>query len=160
MIPTRISPRKAEPRFGIALRWLDPIEGGWWPGGARDPNPTMRGITQRTYDAYRQQQGLPLQSVRLLSDAEHEAIYYANYWRLGGCPVVPWPLALVHFDACVNHGVGNARKLLRRCNTVEGYLTLRDALYNSIVARHPAQQPNLAGWKRRLARLRAFTETL
>lgn len=151
-----------EERFRLALVWLKPIEGGWWPGGRRDPNPTMRGITQRTYDAFRQRQGLPVQSVRGIADAEHDQIYRAEYWVAGRCSTMAWPLALVHFDACVNHGVGNARKLLKRLpeQTPAAYITLRRAFYHSILERHPDWEPNRAGWAKRMDKLTRLLEKL
>lgn len=159
------SPIPGEERFRFALRWLGPIEGGWWPGGPRDPNPTMRGVTQRVYDVFRTARGLPTQSVRHLSNDEHDAIYREEYWLAGGCPTLPWPLGLVHFDACVNHGVGRARKLLAKLAasgppTPGRYIALRRAFYRAIVDRNPNQAPNAPGWERRMVRLASLTERL
>ncbi|WP_377846987.1 glycosyl hydrolase 108 family protein [Bosea sp. UC22_33] len=47
------------------------------PGGA-----TMKGVTQRVYDAYRERRGLPQQSVRLISEAEIQEIYRKQYWNV------------------------------------------------------------------------------
>ncbi len=44
------------------------------PGGA-----TMKGMTQRVYDAYRERRRLPLRSVRLIDDAELREIYRRQY---------------------------------------------------------------------------------
>ena len=56
--------------FSSALKEVLKHEGGYSnhpqdPGGA-----TMRGITQRVYDAYRRNSGLELRNVRNISDAE------------------------------------------------------------------------------------------
>lgn len=39
-------------------------------------------------------------------------IYYDRYWVKGGCENLPHRLAFLHFDGCVNHGVGRANKFL------------------------------------------------
>lgn len=79
------------------------------PGGA-----TNKGITQVVYDAYRTERRVPIQSVRLITDPEVEAIYLERYWKAGHCDLLPWPISLAHFDACVNAGIPQATKLLQR----------------------------------------------
>lgn len=147
-----------EEAFRAALVWLRPIEGGWWSGGRSDPNPTMKGITQKTYNAFRRKKGLPLQSVRLVVDEEHNEIYRTGYWLAAGCHLLPAPLALVHFDAAVNHGVRNAARLKARINgsaedPAQDYIRVRRAFYEAIIARNPDLEPNRLGWKRRMDKL-------
>jgi lysozyme family protein len=79
------------------------------PGGA-----TNKGITQRVYDGYRRRRGLPLQSVRDISDAEVSAIYRAQYWDAIKGDELPAGLDLVMFDSAVNSGTGQATKWLQR----------------------------------------------
>ncbi|MEQ1672651.1 MAG: glycosyl hydrolase 108 family protein [Hyphomicrobium sp.] len=40
-------------------------------------------------------------------------IYRARYWQPGSCASLPEAVALMHFDAAVNHGVGGAIRLLQ-----------------------------------------------
>lgn len=140
--------------FFRALGWLWPIEGGWWPGGPSDPNPTMFGITKRTYDAARARYGWYPKRIQDITKAEATTIYWVDYWTAGRCGGLGWPLALVHFDACVNHGVGNANKLLRRANgSWIDYIAARRAFYADIIAANPDLAPNARGWENRMKKL-------
>ena len=92
--------------FQRALEVILKEEGGFVddpddPGGA-----TNFGITQATYGA------LPIEHITIL---EVEDIYKARYWFAGSCgKITSYPLALIHFDGCVNIGVKRAGKLLQR----------------------------------------------
>jgi lysozyme family protein len=77
------------------------------PGGA-----TMCGITQREYDAWRKAQELPVRTVKLITEAEGQDIYYSSYW-LPECPLLPVGLDLCFFDAAVNEGTHEAIKILQ-----------------------------------------------
>lgn len=101
--------------YAEALLLILRLEGGWWPGAKSDPNPTMHGITQRTYDAYRKAQTLPPRSVRWI-EPDEEAAIYRTYWTGAGCQHLDWPVCVVHFDCAVNSGPGNAKILGRRAN--------------------------------------------
>lgn len=141
--------------FYRALEWLWPIEGGWWAGTAKsDPNPTMYGITARTFaDAQRRYNWYP-KPVREITKAEATVIYWLEYWMAGGCHKLAWPLALVHFDACVNHGVGNAARLLRRANgSWVDYIAARISFYKAIIEANPDLAPNARGWANRMTKL-------
>ena len=66
--------------YSAAAAWTMAREGGWYDGSnPRDPNPTMKGVTQHTYDKYRRDKGLPIRSVRLISDEEWADIAQ-SYW--------------------------------------------------------------------------------
>lgn len=68
------------------------------PGGR-----TSRGITQRTYDAYRRHRGLAVQDVYHAAQVEVEDIYHMSYWE----PYADrWPAGvdLSYFDWAVNAG--------------------------------------------------------
>lgn len=92
-------------------------EGGWYDGSQpHDPNPTMYGVIQRTYDAYRKKRGLPFRSVRLIEQHELEAIY-RGYWDDASLETVVRiaPLtAITMFDHSINGGPGTAVELLQR----------------------------------------------
>lgn len=104
--------------FEQALDLVLGFEGGF----ANDPNDpggaTNYGITQHTYDDYRRNAGLSQQSVRGITHQEVTLIYKSNYWIDGGCDkldlIDPF-LALVHFDGCVNSGIGQQARILQRC---------------------------------------------
>lgn len=76
-------------------------------GEERDPNPTLDGVTQATYDRYRDEWRLPRQSVKLASEAELERIYRA-YWERARCPEIAAlapALAVVHYDSAIQHRI-------------------------------------------------------
>lgn len=82
-----------------------------WEGGkVDDPHDrggrTNRGITQRTYDGWRADQGLPKRDVYDLEEDELQAIYRNLYWW--PAKDLPWPLCLVVFDTAVLFGAGRA----------------------------------------------------
>ncbi len=71
--------------LAITLKW----EGGYSnhpddPGG-----PTMRGIIQREYDAWRKRHGGRLRPVRQIEEDELQAIYRTEYWDAMGCEDLP-----------------------------------------------------------------------
>jgi lysozyme family protein len=108
------------------------------------------------------------------------AIYYSHYWLKGKCDRLPANIAVLHFDGCVNFGVGQAAKFLQRSVSVQvdgaiGEITIdaakmlnqitvcnticdhRDNYYKQIVFNKPAQGRFLNGWLRRNAEMRAFS---
>ena len=94
----------------ITLHW----EGGWSnhpadPGGA-----TMRGVTQQVYDGYRQRRGLPLRSVRNISEEELQTVYRKQYWDVVRGDDLPRGLDLAVFDFAVNSGPSRAVKFLQK----------------------------------------------
>lgn len=105
MTPTRFEAALCE-----TLKW----EGGW-SNDPHDPGgPTMCGVIQRVYDAWRDSRGLPRQSVRSIENAEIKAIYQQNYWRLVRGDDLPPGIALAVFDYGVNSGPSRAVKALQR----------------------------------------------
>lgn len=169
-------------RFEACLSFvLSPnVEGGY--GNDRDDRggATNQGVTQATYDAYRHDCGLPLQSVAGVTALEVRDIYFSRYWLPVRSNVLPAPLDLVVFDTAVNMGVDRARRYLQRAVGVvvdgnigpitlrairsdhaagytlqncEDIVALRDAKYESIARDDPSQRKFLKGWKNRLALL-------
>ncbi|RMF00177.1 MAG: hypothetical protein D6773_11885 [Alphaproteobacteria bacterium] len=99
--------------FKAALKLVLAHEGGFSnhphdPGGA-----TMRGITQRVYDAYRKRHGKKTRSVREISDAEISAIYRHQYWERIAGDALPSGVDYCVFDAAVNSGAGRAARWLQ-----------------------------------------------
>ena len=100
--------------YKSALAAVLKFEGGY-SNHPNDPGgPTMKGVTQRVYDAWRQKHGLATQSVRSISDDEIEAIYRRDYWdRIHGDDL-PSGLDGAVFDYAVNSGPSRAIKDLQR----------------------------------------------
>ncbi len=100
--------------YGECLKFTLKYEGEWSnhpadPGGA-----TMKGVTQRVYDAYRVKRGAALRSVREISDTELQAIYRQQYWAAVKGDELPSGVDLVVFDYGVNSGPSRAVKDLQR----------------------------------------------
>lgn len=100
--------------FDEALKRVLVHEGGYAnhpadPGGA-----TMKGVTQRVYDGYRDRVKAKRQSVRNISDAEIHAIYRTQYWDAIRGDDLPTGVDYNTMDAAVNSGVGQGAKWLQR----------------------------------------------
>ena len=93
--------------------WLPHIlkhEGGY-VNHAKDPGgATNKGITQKTYDSWRDRQGQPRQSVRSITDAEVSAIYRRDYWDAIKGDELPAGVDYCVFDFAVNSGINRASK--------------------------------------------------
>ncbi len=163
--------------FTDALAFVLENEGGWYPGDQpRDPNPTMYGVTQRTYDAFRAARHQPPRSVRLIAQDELRSVY-VDYWGEAGCPYTGPLTAVTLFDMSVNAGQGTARRLLQLALGVTpdgvigpdtenaigaaddtvlatAYCDWRDAHYRR-TAQDPRLAPNLDSW---LARVNKFRQ--
>lgn len=133
-----------EPILKITLRY----EGGYVnhpsdPGGA-----TNFGITQGTYDKFRDGTKAPRQSVRSILPEEVHHIYLTRYWLANKCDTLPAPLALMHFDACVNHGPKWANGFLERSGgDWRLYLAERIAFFCNLTTFNTFGR----GWMRRCA---------
>ena len=105
----------SDDRFERALPKLLVHEGGYVnhpddPGGA-----TNKGVTQRTYNSWRRQEGHAQRSVREITDAEVAAIYRDSYWDAIRGDDLPEGVAYCVFDAAVNSGPARAVRWLQKC---------------------------------------------
>lgn len=117
--------------FKQALALVLAHEGGYVnhpkdPGGA-----TKMGVTQRVYDGYRRRNGLPLQSVRFITNGEAAAIYKQQYWNPIQGDKLPTGVDYAVFDFAVNSGVDRASRYLQAAVGADidghiGFLTLND----------------------------------
>ncbi|MBW4682177.1 MAG: secretion activating protein [Microcoleus vaginatus WJT46-NPBG5] len=97
--------------FKTALQFTLKWEGGYSPN---DVNGAVnRGITQATYDTYRQSKSLAIQTVSKITEAEVEEAYLELFWKPGKADLMCLPLAIVHFDTSVNFGVTGSTKFLQ-----------------------------------------------
>jgi lysozyme family protein len=110
----------------IALKLIAGAEGGFSnhpkdPGGA-----TMKGVTLKTYTAYRLARGGTKPSVadlKAISDAEVEDIFIRQYWAPVHGDELPAGLDIVVPDFSFNSGAGQALTELQRVVTALGYDT-------------------------------------
>lgn len=99
--------------FEVTTKWLLVHEGGYVnnkkdPGGA-----TNKGITQKTYDAYRKRKNLPLSAVNFINDAEVFEIYRSQYWNTIIGDELPSGLDYALYDFSVNSGPSRAIRFLQ-----------------------------------------------
>lgn len=100
--------------YALSLKLVLVHEGGFVndpqdPGGA-----TNKGITQKTYDAWRLGEGLPKRSVVNLNFWETTEIYRNGYWNKIEGDELPKGVDYCVFDFCVNSGIDRASKYLQR----------------------------------------------
>ncbi len=176
---------KHEPIFDLALSEVLKLEGGWAhhpddPGGA-----TNKGITLKTYERAIQTGLIPhpnkklINGLKTIKDEEVRTIYHALYWLKAGCFELPSALALMHFDAAVNHGVKRAVQFIQRLSgaIVDGEWgpqTLQNVnamnaktalgLYEKLRRHYYRSRPHFTvfgkGWLNRLARVYASSLAL
>lgn len=169
--------------FEEALRIVLRFEGGYANHPSDPGGPTYRGITQKTYDAWRKAHGdSSPRDVRSIADAEVRAIYREGYWQAAHCDKLPPPLHVVVFDVAVNSGPGRALRFLQEALgvpvtgrwdrqtrdavealrpsdvrvAVESILNLRECFYRQMALEDPKRRRFLQGWLNRLARLREY----
>jgi subtilase family serine protease len=152
--------------FLEAMDFTGAAEGGYVNHPSDRGGATNRGVTQRTYDAWRTDQGLATQDVRQISEDEAHTIYYDRYWTASGADEMDRLTAIVQFDTAVNSGVGGANRLLADvgdgtdAERAEQYLQVRQQFYEDIVANNPSQAVFLRGWTNRVNKLRTFLAEL
>jgi lysozyme family protein len=178
-----MSANTSNPNFERALKFVLKSEGGFVNHPHDKGGKTMKGILQRVYDKYRDDKQEDRRCVREITDEEVEDIYYNEYWVPGKCYKFPWPLYAVHFDGCVNSGVGQASKWLQRAvgtkadgaigpKTIMAYeakveeigvdaivqniLEQRDGFYKLLVYKDPTQKSFINGWLNRLDNLKEY----
>jgi len=111
--------------FAIALSHVLAMEGGWTDDPYDPGGPTNFGVTLATLAAHRRVaidagSFTALKSeLRAITAAEVRDIYEVRYWRPSQAAKLPPPIALMHFDACVNHGVSAGSRLLQEAAGVE-----------------------------------------
>jgi uncharacterized protein (TIGR02594 family) len=111
--------------FDRGLAHVLAMEGGWTDDPHDPGGPTNFGVTLATFAAHNKidvtaQTFADLKAdLRAISPSTVRAIYFERYWQACRAEQLPPPLALMHFDAAVNHGVGGAARLLQRALDVE-----------------------------------------
>lgn len=153
-----------------AWQWILSAEGGEVDDPDDRGGHTRYGISANAY---------PDEDIANLTEARARHLYERDYWCKGHCPEMPARIALAHFDACVNHGVGRANRLLQKALGVRvdgliGPVTLgavrkaarerllvqmlgrRAMFYAAIVRNDSSQAKYLRGWLLRTYRLQSY----
>lgn len=100
--------------FGNSLDAVLMHEGGYVDHPADPGGATNKGITWRTYNAWRDSVGRPPADVRDISDTEVSAIYKAQYWNAVLGDMLPSGVDYAVFDFAVNSGPARAVKFVQR----------------------------------------------
>jgi uncharacterized protein (TIGR02594 family) len=121
--------------FAKALAHVLEMEGGYSNDPYDPGGPTNRGITLDVYANFKNETVDDASRARLIaelkriSDTTVKTIYRQRYFDPAACTVFTAPLALMHFDAAVNHGVGAAIRMLQGVAgvTIDGEFGAGDA---------------------------------
>ena len=106
--------------FEAALAHVLEMEGGWTNDPYDPGGPTNLGITLSVFAAWK---GLTLtdanrqalmEELKRLDAAAVRPIYRERYWNPSRAGDLPAALAVMHFDAAVNHGVSGAARMLQQ----------------------------------------------
>jgi len=169
--------------LATALQFTLKEEGGYVDNPADHGGATNHGVTQATYDAWRDSQKQARQGVLSISDAEVQGIYNLMYWAPAHCDRLSQALSICQFDWCVSHGAKGATTTLQQALAVtadgafgpstaaalaaqdhgvfwQSYNKLRRNWYRAWAQVHPDQEQFLKGWLARVDRLDAFVGTL
>jgi len=158
----------------FALSW----EGGFVDHPLDRGGATNKGITQKTYTAFRDKKWGNIQkserSVKFIEDSEVREIYKEEYWFKSHCDVLPEALSVCNFDSAVNHGPSRAIKFLQnsigttgdghwgpntekavtenscKVGVLQKYLHARMEFYKNLVSNKPSQNVFFAGWTNRV----------
>ena len=114
---------------------------------------TKYGITDNTLRLYKDKhKNFPNINIHNLTKEQAAQIYYDEYWvKSGANKIKDKDLAYVHFDATVNHGLGNSKKFLEQSGgDFDKYIEIRRNFYKAIVKNNPKQDVFYNGWMNRL----------
>lgn len=123
--------------------------------------------------------GNPHVDVTALTWEQAKENYFHGYWTAGGCELLSARVAILHFDGCVNNGIGRAGKFLQEVvgAAVDGSVgpgtatkagtmnefdvcrllaDRREQFYKADAASNPSQNRFLSGWLRRISEMRDF----
>ncbi len=125
---------------------------------------TAYGITQETYDDWREDRDLPMVDVFQITQTEVEAIYRERYWYTAGCDKIPGRLAVCVFQAAVHSGPGKAIQWLAAVRWAEALEECQVFAFLSLqreflikLSKQPGQDKFRKGWENRISKTLAFT---
>ena len=120
-----IQPSQPSALFEHCLQQILISEGGYSEDPHDPGGPTNRGITIASLASYRGIALIDENRPRLIADLKKltvddvRPIYFTRYWLPSQAEHFAPPVALMHFDASVNHGVRGAARLLQHALGVE-----------------------------------------
>src|SRR3989304_2037440 len=88
----RINESIFESDFDKAIKFVFKWEGGFIYDSDDPGGETSYGISKKYHSDV---------DIKALTADEAKKIYKKEYWLGGDCQDLPWPINLIHFDACV-----------------------------------------------------------
>lgn len=128
-------------KFDACLAFTLSWEGGYVNNPADPGGETKYGISKRAY---------PKLDIANLTLEQARDIYYRDYYLPSGADALPMPLAVVHFDSAVHHGLSRAAVWLKDAGgDVQRYLGFRLEFFTTL----PTFPTFGRGWARRVSAL-------
>ncbi len=109
----------------VVLAHLLDVEGGYTNDPVDPGGPTNKGITLGVFAKWTKRtvssssRAKLVSELKRISDATVRDIYETRYWKTSQSHTLSLPVAFMHMDAAVNHGVGTAIRFLQRAVGVE-----------------------------------------
>ena len=89
------------------------------------------------------------QDIDRLTLPEAQEIYW-KHWQIDNCDRMPGGLGEAVINCATMSGLPEAKQILSRQNTIEGFLKDELSVFDAIVRRRPKAQEYLSGWKSRI----------
>ncbi len=143
----QLAPRSANTNFDSAVDMVMDIEGGYVADDA-GKGATNLGINKTAN---------PDVNIAALDKPEARKLYKQRYWNAINGDNLPPELALVGFDAAVNHGPARARAMLKASGgDPQKLLQIREREYARLIKANPKKFSQYAdGWMSRLKKLQS-----
>lgn len=139
--------------FDKAMKIVLGFEGGISDNSADRGGVTNYGVTQKRYSTWLVANGLPVASVKKISPAEVQSIYYEYWLEIKGYKL-PLKVGVAVFDMAINSGSDRANRYWKMADKdLKKFFILRGKFYQTIVANDPTQRVFLKGWLKRLKHL-------
>ncbi len=145
-------------KFNEIMSYIYAYEGGFSDRKTDKGGRTNFGVTQNTFDDYNKKYNLPLRDVKNITYDEADKVYYNAFYKSSGADKIDDPLlALIHLDAAINHGVGNAKRFLKQSgDDFNKYYELRKTFYDSL--NPTGQNENYNGWINRINKIKILQD--
>ena len=147
-----------DPKFLKALDFTLSQEGGYSNHPNDKGGATNYGITQTTYNRYRESKGFNKWLVKNITMDEVRKIYYKYYWTPINYNLLLLPLSIVVFDTAVHSGVFKAKSILKFTKDPFSYIDRRRSFLKRIAG--GSNKVFLKGWMNRIDHLKEYIKNV
>ena len=146
---------KYDDNFEKVMDYVFNSEGGYVNHKHDRGGPTNFGVTQKTYNAWRKQKGLPAKDVKNITKDEAKKLYYEEFWKgTGASDVEDLREAYLLFDTSIICGPYNAKVMYKKSDgDIYKFLKERAKFHNVDIEKNPMQKEFKEGWFNRLKTL-------